>query len=165
MVNRVFEGMDIALAFEPGRLIAGNAGILLSRVIRIQERPDRQFLVLDAAMNDLIRPAMYDAFHDIQPVAEPPAGAARMPIDVVGPICETGDTFARARRLPPLKAGDLVALMTAGAYGAVMSSAYNSRPITPEVLVSGDRFAVVRDRFEVETQLKLEHMPPWLSPE
>ncbi|HWA21504.1 MAG TPA: diaminopimelate decarboxylase [Caulobacterales bacterium] len=165
MVNRVFEGMDIALAFEPGRLIAGNAGILLSRVIRIQERPDRQFLVLDAAMNDLIRPAMYDAFHDIQPVAEPPAGAARMPIDVVGPICETGDTFARARPLPPLKAGDLVALMTAGAYGAVMSSAYNSRPITPEVLVSGDRFAVVRDRFEVETQLKLEHMPPWLSPE
>ena len=136
--------------------------MLLSRVIRIQERPDRQFLVIDAAMNDLIRPAMYDAFHDIQAVAEPAAGA-RVPIDVVGPICETGDTFARDRPLPPLKAGDLVVIMTAGAYGAVMSSAYNSRAIAPEILVSGDHFAIVRDRFEVETQLKLEHMPPWLS--
>lgn len=164
MVNRVFEGMDIELSFEPGRLIAGNAGVLLSRVIRIQERPDRQFVVLDAAMNDLIRPAMYEAFHEIRPVAEPPAGAAAAPIDVVGPICETGDTFARARPLSAVKAGDLVVLMTAGAYGAVMSSAYNSRAIVPEVLVSGDRFAVVRDRFEVETQLKLEHMPPWLAP-
>ena len=122
MVNRVFEGMDIGLSFEPGRLIAGNAGILLSRVVRIQERSDRRIVVVDAAMNDLIRPAMYDSYHDIRPLAEPAADAPRAAFDVVGPICETGDTFARARSLPELRPGDLVAFMTAGAYGAVMSS-------------------------------------------
>jgi diaminopimelate decarboxylase len=164
MVARVFDGVDIDLCFEPGRLIAGNAGVLLARVVRIQERTDRRIAVLDAAMNDLIRPAMYDAFHDILPVAEPDPAAPRTPVDVVGPICETGDTFARNRLMPPLAAGDLVVFMTAGAYGAVMGSAYNSRPVAPEVLVSGERFAVVRDRFDVEQQLKLEHVPPWLSP-
>jgi diaminopimelate decarboxylase len=162
MVNRVFEGMEIGLSFEPGRLIAGNAGVLLSRVIRLQERSDRRIVVVDAAMNDLVRPAMYDSFHDIRPLKQPAANAKAAPFDVVGPICETGDTFARDRLLPELSPGDLVAFMTAGAYGAVMSSAYNSRPIVPEILVSGERFAVVRERFEVEDQLKLEHLPPWL---
>ncbi|MGE3303830.1 MAG: diaminopimelate decarboxylase, partial [Hyphomonadaceae bacterium] len=124
MVERAFAGMDIDLAFEPGRLIVANAGILLSRVIRVQTRAAAPILVVDAAMNDLIRPAMYDAYHDIQPVREADRGAARAAMDVVGPICETGDTFARARPLPPLAAGDLVAFMTAGAYGSVMSSTY-----------------------------------------
>ena len=115
-------------------------------------------------MNDLIRPAMYDAYHDIAPVREPRADAPRAPIDVVGPICETGDTFARSRPLPPLEGGDLVAFLTAGAYGAAMSSTYNTRPLAPEVLVSGARFEVVRTRFDVEAQLKLEHLPSWFSP-
>jgi diaminopimelate decarboxylase len=162
MVNRVFDGMDIGLSFEPGRLICGNAGVLVSRVIRYQERPDKRILVLDAAMNDLVRPAMYDSYHDIRPLMEPGANAARAAFDVVGPICETGDIFAKARSLPELRPGDLAAFMSAGAYGAVMSSAYNSRALVPEVLVSGDRFAVVRDRFELEDQLKLEHLAPWL---
>jgi diaminopimelate decarboxylase len=162
MVNRVFDGMDIGLSFEPGRLICGNAGVLVSRVIRYQDRPEKRILVIDAAMNDLVRPAMYDSYHDIRPIIAPTAGAAHTPFDVVGPICETGDAFAKARSLPELRPGDLVAFMSAGAYGAVMSSAYNSRPIAPEVLVSGDRFAVVRDRFELEDQLKLEHLAPWL---
>jgi diaminopimelate decarboxylase len=162
MVNRVFAGMDIGLSFEPGRLICGNAGVLVSRVIRYQERPDKRILVLDAAMNDLVRPAMYDSYHDIRPLMEPDSNTPRTPFDVVGPICETGDIFAKARSLPELRPGDLAAFMSAGAYGAVMSSAYNSRALVPEVLVSGDRFAVVRDRFELEDQLKLEHLAPWL---
>jgi diaminopimelate decarboxylase len=115
-------------------------------------------------MNDLIRPAMYDAYHDIVPVAEPAPDAPRAPMDVVGPICETGDTFPRARPLPPLKAGELVAFLTAGAYGASMSSTYNSRPLAPEVLVSGDQFSIVRERLDIEAQLKLEHLPSWFSP-
>jgi diaminopimelate decarboxylase len=164
IVNRVFDGLDIKLAFEPGRLIAGNAGILLSRVVRVQDRAAGDILVVDAAMNDLIRPAMYEAYHDIVPVNEPAPGAGKTAMDVVGPICETGDTFARARPLPPLKAGDLVAFLTAGAYGAAMSSTYNSRPLAPEVLVNGDRFEVIRSRFDIEAQLKLEHLPSWISP-
>lgn len=162
MIRRVFDGFDAHLAFEPGRLIAGNAGVLLSRVIRYQARPGRRILVLDAAMNDLIRPAMYDAYHDVKPV-RPPSTAARETVDIVGPICETGDTFARDRAMPPLQPGDLVAFLTAGAYGAVMSSTYNSRALTPEVLVRGDRFAVVRRRFEIEEQMALEALPPWLT--
>jgi diaminopimelate decarboxylase len=157
MVKRVFDGFDAALSFEPGRMIAGNAGILLSRVVRVQPRPERDILVLDAAMNDLIRPAMYDAFHDIWPVRE--SDGPRAPVDVVGPVCETGDTFTRARPLPPLASGDLVAFMTAGAYGAAMASTYNTRPLVPEVLVRGARFDVVRRRWSVEEQLELEHIP------
>jgi len=160
MVKRVFAGFDAALSFEPGRLIAGNAGVLLSRVIRIQERPDRKILVIDAAMNDLIRPAMYEAFHDIWPVTQ--TDAAREPMDVVGPICETGDTFARARSLPPLEPDDLVAFKSAGAYGAAMSSTYNARALIPEVLVRGDTFEVVRRRWKVSEQLELEKLPEWL---
>ena len=161
MVTRAFDGMDVALSFEPGRLIAGNAGILLSRVIRIQERPDRKILVIDAAMNDLIRPAMYEAFHDIWPVTQAKHGVVE-PVDVVGPVCETGDTFARARVLAPLGADDLVAFKTAGAYGAVMASTYNTRALVPEVLVASATFEVVRRRWKVSEQLELEKIPSWL---
>jgi len=162
MVNRVFEGLEVALAFEPGRMIAGNAGVLVARVVRIQERPALPTLVLDAGMNDLIRPAIYDAYHEIRPVREA-AGEAHMSYDVVGPICETGDTFTRNRALPPLAAGDLVAFMTAGAYGAVMASTYNARALVPEVLVRGDAFEIVRRRWEVADQLALENLPQWLE--
>jgi len=136
MVASVFDDLDIKLAFEPGRMIAGNAGVLISRVVRVQKRPTRPILVLDAAMNDLIRPAMYEAFHDIQPAREPRPDTEILAYDVVGPICETGDTFTRNRRLQVLEPGDLVAFKTAGAYGAVMASTYNSRPLIPEVLVA-----------------------------
>jgi diaminopimelate decarboxylase len=162
MVKRATAGLDVALEFEPGRLIAANAGVMLSEVIRIQTRPDRRIVVVDAAMNDLIRPAMYDAFHDVQPLIAPPPGALASPADLVGPICETGDTFARDRVLPPLAPGDRVAFMTAGAYGAVMSSTYNSRALAPEVLVRGDRFEIVRRRVEIDEQLAWERLPDWL---
>jgi diaminopimelate decarboxylase len=161
MVEDTLQGLDIALAFEPGRLIAANAGVLVSKVIHIHERPEGpRFLVLDAAMNDLIRPAMYEAFHDIRPV-KPREGASR-DYDVVGPVCETGDTFAKARPLPPLEPDDLVAFMSAGAYGATMSSEYNTRPLVPEVLVDGDRWAVVRKRPSFEEMLAREPMAEWL---
>lgn len=159
MVTEAFAGFDAHLAFEPGRLIAGNAGLLLTRVVRIQERADRPILVLDAGLNDLIRPAMYDAYHDIWPVQH--TEAAAVATDVVGPVCETGDTFARGRPLPPMADGALVALMTAGAYGAVMSSTYNARTLAGEVLVDGDRWAVVRRPWPVEDQMALEQAPPW----
>ncbi len=163
VVDRVMAGLDIELAFEPGRLIVANAGVLLSRVIHVHRRPEgRAFLVLDAAMNDLIRPAMYDAYHDIRPVKAPAPGAALELYDVVGPICETGDTFTRDRSLPPLAAGDLVAFMSAGAYGSAMSSEYNTRPLVPEVLVRGDQFAVVRPRPTYDEMLAREPMAPWL---
>ncbi len=163
VLARVLDGLDISLSFEPGRVIAANAGVLLSRVTHVNIRPDgRRFVVLDAAMNDLIRPAMYEAFHDIRPVRAPAADAALEPNDVVGPVCETGDTFARDRALPPLAAGDLVAFMSAGAYGAVMASEYNSRPLVPEVLVHGDQFAVVRPRPTYDQMLAAEPLAPWL---
>lgn len=163
VVESVLEGLEIDLVFEPGRVIAANAGILLSRVIHVHERPEgRRFLVVDAAMNDLVRPAMYDAFHHIRPVSQPRPGANLAAYDVVGPICETGDTFCRDRELPPLGAGDLVAFMTAGAYGAAMSGEYNTRPLVPEVLVSGDKYAVVRPRPTYEEMLAREPLAPWL---
>ncbi len=163
MVERVVGDLDVQLAFEPGRLIAANAGVLLSRVIQVHARPSgRKFLVLDAAMNDLVRPAMYDAFHAIRPLAGG-ADAPKVAYDVVGPVCETGDTFARGRELPELKAGDLVAFMTAGAYGASMASEYNARPLVPEVLVKGDRFAVTRRRPTHEEMLARDQMAPWLD--
>jgi diaminopimelate decarboxylase len=159
----VFGGLEIQLAFEPGRLIVANAGVLLSRVIHVHERPEgRRFLVLDAAMNDLVRPAMYEAYHDLRPVLEPAPDAPRLAYDVVGPVCETGDTFARERLLAPLKSGDLVAFMSAGAYGAVMASEYNGRLLVPEVLVDGDRFAVVRPRHTYDQMLAAEPLAPWL---
>jgi diaminopimelate decarboxylase len=163
MVEEVLEGLEIELVFEPGRVIAANAGILLSRAIHVHERPEgRRFLVVDGAMNDLVRPAMYDAFHDIRPVSAPRPGANLLTYDVVGPVCETGDTFCRERALPPLAPGDLVAFMTAGAYGATMSSEYNTRPLVPEVLVAGDQYAVVRPRPSYEEMLAREPLAPWL---
>jgi diaminopimelate decarboxylase len=164
VVNRVLEGLEIELVFEPGRMIAANAGVLLSRVIHVHERPEgRRFLVVDAAMNDLVRPAMYDAYHDIRPVKSPAPGSELGLYDVVGPICETGDTFCRDRALPPLGTGDLVAFMTAGAYGAAMSSEYNTRPLVPEVLVKGADYAVVRPRPTYDEMLAKEPLAPWLK--
>jgi diaminopimelate decarboxylase len=162
MIGRVVEGLDVQLAFEPGRMIAANAGVLLARVLHIHQRPEgRRFLVLDAAMNDLVRPAMYDAYHDIRPVTL--RAGEPSPYDVVGPVCETGDTFTRDRTLPPLEPGDLVAFMSAGAYGATMASEYNSRPLVPEVLVKGDQWAVVRPRPSYEEMLGRERGAPWLA--
>ena len=161
VVAQATKGLDVQLAFEPGRVIAANAGVLLAQVVHIHQRPEgRRFLVLDAAMNDLLRPAMYDAYHDIRAV-RPREGEAR-PYDVVGPVCETGDTFTRDRALPPFEAGDLVAFMSAGAYGASMASEYNSRLLAPEVMVKGDQFAVVRPRPTYEEMLAREAEAPWL---
>ncbi len=161
MCARVLDGLDVEAAFEPGRLLAANAGVLLSRVIQINERADgRRFLVLDAAMNDLMRPALYDAFHEVVPVR--PRDGEDLPYDIVGPVCETGDTFARDRAMPPLKAGDLVAFTGAGAYGAVMSSEYNSRPLAAEVLVDGDLWAVIRNRPSYEDMWAREPKADWL---
>jgi diaminopimelate decarboxylase len=161
MVGRVLGGVEAELAFEPGRVLAANAGVLLTRVIRIHERPEGpRFLILDAAMNDLLRPAMYDAWHDLRPVT--PRPGAPLSYDIVGPVCETGDTFARARSLPPMQAGDLAAFFSSGAYGAVMASEYNSRPLVPEVLVKGADFAVVRPRPSYAAMLAREPLAPWL---
>jgi diaminopimelate decarboxylase len=163
MAAETVGGLGVQYLFEPGRLIVANAGVLLSRVVHIHSRPDggRRFLVLDAAMNDLMRPALYDAFHDLRPVTVREGASAR-PYDVVGPVCETGDTFTRDRELPDFEAGDLVAFMSAGAYGAVMGSEYNTRPLAPEVLVRGDRFAVVRRRPSYEEMFAREPAAPWL---
>jgi len=162
MIGKVMAGLkDIRFAFEPGRVIAANAGVLLASVTHLNVRPEgRRFLVLDAAMNDLIRPAMYDAYHDIRPVTA--TDAPPVACDVVGPVCETGDTFTRDRLLPPLNPGDVVAFMSAGAYGAAMASEYNSRPLVPEVLVDGDRFAVIRRRPTYDEMLALEATADWL---
>ena len=149
------------IEIEPGRNISGNAGILLSSVIYLKQGEGRDFLILDAAMNDLIRPAMYAAHHDIVPVTEPAPGADVAAFDVVGPVCETGDTFEKAVELPRLAPGELVALRSAGAYGAVMASEYNSRPLVPEVLVSGDQFAVIRPRPTLEEMLGRDTIPEW----
>ena len=163
MIARVVGDLGVQFAFEPGRAIAANAGVLLARVIHVHERPEgNRFLVLDAAMNDLIRPAMYEAYHDIRRVVDHCETAAPLAYDVVGPVCETGDTFAKDRLLPPLAAGDLVAFMSAGAYGAAMSSEYNSRLLVPEVLVRGAQFAVVRPRPTYEQMLAREPLAPWL---
>lgn len=161
MVAGVLDGLDVEAAFEPGRLLAANAGVLVSRVIQVTERTDgRRFLVLDAAMNDLMRPALYDAFHALEPVRARTGEVA--PHDIVGPVCETGDTFARDRDLPPFQAGDLAVFMSAGAYGAVMASEYNTRPLVPEVLVDGDRWAVVRPRPNYDAILAREPLADWL---
>jgi diaminopimelate decarboxylase len=162
VIRRTVGHLGCEIEIEPGRLIAGNAGVLLARVIYRKRGTGREFLILDAGMNDLIRPAMYDAWHDIVPVAEPPAGAETKAIDVVGPVCETGDTFARGRELPDLEEGDLLAFRSAGAYGAVMASEYNSRPLVPEVMVSGDHFAVVRARPSFDEMLGRDTIPDWI---
>ena len=162
MIKRTLGHLNCEIEIEPGRLISGNSGILVSKVIYTKQGEDRSFLILDAAMNDLVRPSMYDAWHDIVPVIEPTPGSETQAFDVVGPVCETGDTFAKARHLPPLGEGDLVAFRSAGAYGAVMASEYNTRPLVPEVLVQQDHFAVIRARPSVDEILKRDSIPEWL---
>jgi diaminopimelate decarboxylase len=160
MVRRVAGGWGVRLVFEPGRLIAGNAGVLLTRVIRTKPGLSHPFLVVDAAMNDLMRPALYDAWHRIEAVA--PRGG-RMVANVVGPVCETGDTFAMAREMDAVDAGDLVVFRTAGAYAAAMASTYNSRPLTPEVMVHGAQWAVVRPRIDIDRLIAADRVPEWLE--
>ncbi len=162
MVIDTVGDLGCEVEIEPGRLIAGNAGILVSEVIYVKSGEGRDFLIVDSAMNDLIRPAMYGAYHDIVPVIEPAAGTDKQPFDIVGPVCETGDTFARGRPLPALSEGDLIAFRSAGAYGAVMASEYNSRPLIPEVLVQGDQYAVIRARPTFDDIINRDTIPPWL---
>ncbi|MET2831805.1 diaminopimelate decarboxylase [Mesorhizobium shangrilense] len=163
IVRKHVTKLGLKVMFEPGRLIVGNAGILVSEVIFVKEGDAKNFLVVDAAMNDLIRPTLYDAFHDIKPVVQPPAETPRMMVDVVGPVCETGDYLGLDRDLPRLKSGDLIAVSTAGAYGAVQAGTYNTRLLVPEVLVDGDRFHVVRPRQTYDDLIGLDSMPDWLA--
>jgi len=163
LVAETVGDLGCELLFEPGRLIMGNAGVLVTKVVYVKDGASRRFVIIDAAMNDLIRPAMYDAHHDIVPVSEPRPDAGLQPVDVVGPVCETGDTFATELALPPVEQSELLAVRSAGAYGAVMSSTYNSRALVPEVLVKGGEFAVVRRRVEIESVLAHESLPNWLE--
>ncbi len=163
MVTRVTKDLGCVLSFEPGRLIAANAGVLVSRVLYVKHGEARHFLIIDAGMNDLIRPAMYEAWHEIIPVREPAPGSARVPYDVVGPVCETSDLFAAARPMPELKSGNLVAILSAGAYGAVMAGDYNARPRIPEVLVRGDEWGIVRPRETYADLIAKDRIPDWLS--
>ncbi|MEE4350683.1 MAG: diaminopimelate decarboxylase [Pacificimonas sp.] len=160
MVARITRDWNVRLIFEPGRLITGNAGILVSRVVRLKQGVNRCFAIIDAAMNDLMRPTLYDAYHRIEAV-RPREG--ELVADVVGPVCETGDTFARDRMMTPLEAGDLILFRTAGAYGATMASTYNSRLLTPEVLVSGARHAVIRPRQTYDDLIGLDRVPDWIA--
>ena len=160
LVRKATAGWNVRLMFEPGRMIVGNAGVLVTRVVTVKPGDVRTFVVVDAAMNDLLRPSLYGAWHDIRAVA--PAGG-KMIATIVGPVCETGDTFAEDRRIDTVAAGDLVAFMTAGAYGATMASTYNSRPLVPEVLVDGANWAIVRPREEIAAQLARETIAPWLE--
>ncbi len=162
VIRRTVGHLGCEIEIEPGRLIAGNAGLMVASVIYVKQGAERKFLIIDAAMNDLIRPAMYEAYHDIIPVNEPALAAEPEPIDIVGPVCESGDTFAKQRLMPSLKPDDLVAFRSAGAYGAVMASEYNSRPLIPEVLVSGDQFAVVRPRPTYAEMISRDRLPPWM---
>lgn len=160
MVAKVTRDWNVRLTFEPGRVIVGNAGVLVSRVIRVKKGEASSFVIVDAAMNDLIRPTLYEAWHDILAV-EPREG--RVAATVVGPVCETGDTFAEDRAISPVEAGDLVAFMTAGAYGATMASTYNSRPLVPEVIISKDKWAIVRARPSIDSLIDADAFAPWLD--
>jgi len=163
MVRRETEGLGCELTFEPGRRLVGEAGVLVSEVILVKPGVSKTFVIVDAAMNDLIRPTLYEAWHDIVPLREPRPDAATIRCDIVGPVCESGDYLALNRDLPRLSAGDLVMIRSAGAYGAVMASTYNTRPLAPEVLVDGTRFAVIRPRPTIEEMLSAERMPPWME--
>jgi diaminopimelate decarboxylase len=162
MVKRVTHNLGCTLLFEPGRMIVGNAGILVARVIYVKQGEAKKFVIIDAAMNDLIRPTLYEAHHDILPVRAAPQGTPEIVADVVGPVCESGDYLALGRSMPAVKAGDLVAIMTAGAYGAVQSGTYNTRALVPEVLVKDDQYAVVRPRVEVDALIAMDRQAPWL---
>ena len=162
VVKQATRDLGCTLIFEPGRLIVGNAGILMTRVIYVKRGEAKTFVIVDAAMNDLIRPTLYEAHHDILPVREAGAAAPKIRADVVGPVCETGDYLALDRAMPEPKPGDLLAVMTAGAYGAVQAGTYNTRPLVPEILVRGDTWSVVRARLEVDALIALDRVPPWL---
>ena len=163
MVAKVTKGLGCSLSFEPGRLIAANAGVLVSRVIYVKHGEAKHFLIIDAGMNDLIRPALYEAHHEFAAIREPAVGSARTVFDVVGPVCETSDLFAAARPLPELKSGDLVAILSAGAYGAVMAGDYNARPRLAEVLVHGEQWGIVRPRETYADLIAKDHIPDWLA--
>ncbi len=165
MVKDVIGDLDINVAFEPGRLITGNAGVLVTEIVFVKEGINRHFCIIDGAMNDLIRPTLYDAYHSIIPVKEPNPDAELTEMDIVGPICESGDYFAKNRPMPPVQDGDLLAVRTVGAYASAMASMYNSRALAPEVLVKGDQYAVIRERVDVEDMLKFESFPTWLGGE
>jgi diaminopimelate decarboxylase len=162
VVKRATRGLDCKLIFEPGRMIVGNAGILVTRVIYVKRGEAKTFVIVDAAMNDLIRPTLYEAHHDIRPVREPAPDAVRITADVAGPICETGDYFALDRDMVGPHPGHLLAIMTAGAYGAVQAGTYNTRPLLPEVLVNGAEWALVRPRLDVDALIGLDCLPPWM---
>jgi diaminopimelate decarboxylase len=162
VIRKTVGHLGCEIEIEPGRLISGNAGVMVSSVIYLKHGEGRDFLIIDAAMNDLVRPSMYDAYHDIVPVIEADAGGETFAYDIVGPVCETGDTFAKAREMAALGPDDLVAFRSAGAYGAVMASEYNSRPLIPEVLVNGDQFAVIRARPTYEEMINRDTIPEWL---
>ncbi len=159
-VNDIIVPLGTEIIMEPGRYLVGNAGVLLSEVLYVKETAEKSFLVLDAAMNDLIRPTLYEAYHGVEPVRN--RDAALKTYDVVGPVCETGDTFASGRDIPEMKAGDLAVIKSAGAYGFCMASNYNTRPLPAEVLVSGDKYAVIRKRQRVEDILTQDIIPEWL---
>jgi diaminopimelate decarboxylase len=163
MAKDVTRGLGCSLVLEPGRHLVGNAGVLLTRVIYVKQGADRNFLITDAAMNDLIRPSLYDAYHAIDPVIEPAAGAPRAAVDIVGPVCETGDMFASDRPMPPVASGDVLAIRSAGAYGAVMASTYNARALPAEVLVRDRDMAVIKPRLSLEQLYADEHLPNWLD--
>lgn len=162
VVKKHVQKLNCTVVFEPGRLIAGNAGVLLTSVLYLKRGEGKNFVIVDAAMNDLIRPALYEAWHEIGPVKQPDAGAETLVADVVGPVCETGDYLGLERRLPHLGEGDLLVVYSAGAYGAVQAGTYNSRPLVPEVLVDGDRYHVIRRRQSVEDLIALESVPDWI---
>ena len=163
IVRKHADALGCRLVFEPGRLIVGNAGILVTEVLYVKAGEAKTFVIVDAAMNDLVRPTLYDAHHEVKPVIAPPQGASRIVADVVGPVCETGDYLALGRDLPPVAAGDLLAIMSAGAYGAVQAGTYNSRLLVPEVLVEGERFAVVRPRGSYDDLIGLDRVPDWVG--
>ena len=160
MVERATRGWNVTLMFEPGRVIVGNAGVLLTKVIWVKPGVINPYVIVDAAMNDLARPALYDAWHDFEAVQ--PTGE-RMTANIAGPVCESTDTFAMGRDIDAVKSGDLAVFRTAGAYGATMASTYNSRALVPEVMVDGDKYAVVADRVQPETLIAAERLPDWLT--
>ena len=161
-VKRAAAGLDCRVLLEPGRALVGEAGIMVTRVLGVKRTASRVFVVVDAAMNDLLRPALYGAYHAVEPVVAPPPGRTLAPVDIVGPVCESGDIFGKDRLLPAVDAGDLLAIRSAGAYGAVMASSYNTWALVPEVLVKGSIFALVRRRPSLDETLALEHIPDWL---
>ncbi|MGD9769194.1 MAG: diaminopimelate decarboxylase [Pseudolabrys sp.] len=163
VVKRATRDLNCRLIFEPGRLLVGNAGILVTRVLFIKQGEAKTFVIVDAAMNDLIRPTLYEAHHEIRPVREPAAATRRIRADVVGPVCESGDFLALDRDLPEPKPGDLLAVMSAGAYGAVQAGTYNTRALVPEVLVRDDRWALVRPRLDADQLIALDRLPPWMA--